>query len=80
MLQCERSSTSQLALLLGAGVLPVHAAGMFRRRCAARLQMLAPGMEPDSVVETPLAGMYEVRFGSIIVYLSDDAASCCAAI
>ena len=60
-------------LVLGAGVLPVHAAGDVPAALAARLQMLAPNMEPDYIAETPLAGMYEVRFGSIIVYLSDDA-------
>ena len=60
-------------LVLGAGVLPVHAAGDVPAALAARLQMLAPNMEPDYIAEAPLAGMYEVRFGSIIVYLSDDA-------
>ena len=29
-------------------------------------------MEPDHIAETPLAGIYEVRYGSIIVYLSGD--------
>ena len=60
-------------LVLGAGGLPVHAADDVPAALAARLQMLAPNMEPDYIVEAPLAGMYEVRFGSIIVYLSDDA-------
>ena len=60
-------------LVLGAGVLPVHGADDVPAALAARLQMLAPNMEPDYIVEAPLAGMYEVRFGSIIVYLSDDA-------
>ena len=39
---------------------------------SARLKVLAPDMEPDQVAAAPLAGMYEVRFGSIIVYLSSD--------
>ena len=59
-------------LLLGAGVLPAPAANDVPPALAARLQVLAPNMEPDHVVETRLAGLYEVRFGSIIVYLSGD--------
>ena len=59
-------------LLLGAGVLPAPAAADVPPALAARLQVLAPNMEPDHVTETPLAGLYEVRFGSIIVYLSGD--------
>ena len=59
-------------LLLGAGVLPAPAASDVPPALAARLQVLAPNMEPDHVTETPLAGLYEVRFGSIIVYLSGD--------
>ena len=39
---------------------------------SARLEILAPGMKPDHVAATALPGMYEVRFGSIIVYLSKD--------
>ena len=60
------------ALLLCAGLLPAHAAGDVPPALSARLKALAPDMEPDHVIETPLAGMYEVRFGSIIVYLSAD--------
>ena len=59
-------------IVLGAGVLPVHAAGDVPAALAARLEVLVPNMEPDYIVEAPLAGMYEVRFGSIIVYLSGD--------
>ena len=60
------------ALLLCAGLLPAHAADDVPPALSARLKALAPDMEPDHVIETPLAGMYEVRFGSIIVYLSAD--------
>jgi len=67
-----RKSIVVTALLVGAGCLPVHAAGDVPPALAARLAVLAPGAEPDHVVETRMAGMYEVRFGSIIVYLSGD--------
>ena len=60
------------ALLLCAGLLPAHAAGDVPPALSARLKALAPDREPDHVIETPLAGMYEVRFSSIIVYLSAD--------
>ena len=60
------------ALTIGAGSPPVHAAGGVPPALAARLAELAPGAKPDYVVETRMAGMYEVRFGSIIVYLSGD--------
>ena len=59
-------------LLLGAGFGPAHAAGDVPPALSARLEVLAPGMKPDHVAETALSGMYEVRFGSIIVYLSGD--------
>ena len=61
-----------VVLALGAALPPVQAAGDVPPALSARLQVLAPGMEPDHVVETALAGMYEVRYGSIIVYLSGD--------
>ena len=67
-----RKSIVVTALLVGAGCLPVHAAGDVPPALAARLAVLAPGAQPDHVVETRMAGMYEVRFGSIIVYLSGD--------
>lgn len=60
------------ALLLCAGLLPAHATGDIPPALSARLEALAPDMEPDHVIETPVAGMYEVRFGSIIVYISGD--------
>ncbi len=59
-------------LLLCAGFGPAHAVGDVPPALSARLEVLAPGMKPDHVTETALSGMYEVRFGSIIVYLSAD--------
>ena len=67
-----RTLTVVTALLLCAGLLPAHAAGDVPPALSARLKALAPDMEPDHVIETPLAGMYEVRFSSTIVYLSAD--------
>ena len=67
-----RTLVAVTALLVGAGCLPVHAAGDVPPALAARLAVLVPSAEPDHVVETRVAGMYEVRFGSIIVYLSGD--------
>ena len=49
-----------------------HAAGDVPPELSARLEVLAPGMSPDRIAESALPGMYEVRFGAIIVYLSDD--------
>ena len=60
------------ALSLCAGFLPAHAAGDVPPALSARLQALAPDMEPDHVMETGVSGIYEARFGSIIVYLSGD--------
>ena len=68
-----RTLVVMTTLLLCAGLqLPAHAAGDVPSALSARLEVLAPGMQPDHVVETPLDGVYEVRFGSIIVYLSAD--------
>ena len=61
-----------VVLLLSVGYRSVQAAGDVPPALSARLEVLAPGMTPDHVAETALSGMYEVRFGSIIVYLSDD--------
>ena len=60
------------ALSLCAGLLPAHAGGDVPPALSARLEALAPDMEPDHVMETGMSGMYEARFGSIIVYLSGD--------
>ena len=60
------------ATLLCLGLPPAHTAGDVPPALSARLAALVPDMEPDHVVETPLDGVYEVRFGSVIVYLSAD--------
>ena len=38
------------------------------------LQRLVPGRLPDSVEETPYKGLYEVAYGSEVVYISGDGA------
>ena len=48
------------------------AAGGVPPALSARLAALAPDSEPDHVAETPLTGLYEVRFGSTIVYVTGD--------
>ena len=60
------------ALLVCAGSMRALAAGDVPPALSARLEMLAPDTQPDHVTETALPGMYEVRYGSIVVYLSDD--------
>lgn len=37
-----------------------------------QLAKIVPGAEPSSVIETPIAGMYEVAFGTQILYMSAD--------
>ena len=59
-------------LSLCAGLLPAHAGGDVPPALSARLKSLVPNTEPDHVIETGMGGMYEVRFGSVIVYLSGD--------
>ena len=67
-----RTSIIATAALLCLGLPPAQAAGDVPPALSARLAALAPDMEPDHVVETPLGGMYEVQFGSVVVYLSGD--------
>ena len=67
-----RTLVAVSALLLTAGFVPAHSADTIPPPLEARLSDLAPGMKPDHIAETPLAGIYEVRYGSIIVYLSGD--------
>ena len=38
----------------------------------ASLKRLLPGLVPDSISQTPLDGLYEVTFGTRIVYVSGD--------
>jgi thiol:disulfide interchange protein DsbC len=37
-----------------------------------RMETLIPGVSPDTVVETPVEGVYEVRYGTQILYMSAD--------
>ena len=67
-----RLFNTMMALLLCAGLVPVYADGGIPAALSARLEALGPDRAPDHVAETPLAGLYEVRFGSLIVYLSGD--------
>ena len=60
------------ALVLWAGLAPVYADGGIPAALTARLEALAPDLDPDHIAETPVAGLYEVRFGSTIVYVSGD--------
>ena len=68
-----RTMIAVAALLSGIALEPAQADADVPAALSARLEVLAPGRKPDSVAETALAGMYEVRFGSFIVYLSEDA-------
>ena len=61
-----------VALLACAGFLPAQSAEDVPPALSARLALLVPDRQPDHVAETALPGMYEVRYGSIVVYLSDD--------
>ena len=67
-----RSINIITALVLWAGLAPTHADGGIPAALTARLEALAPDIDPDHIAETPVAGLYEVRFGSTIVYVSGD--------
>lgn len=58
-----------LALVLAAFSLSAMASEELVRE---RVQTLIPGAVPDAVVETPVAGVFEVRFGTQIFYMSAD--------
>ena len=60
------------ALLTCAGFLPAQAAEDVPAAISARLEVLVPGRQPDHVAPAALPGMYEVRYGSIVIYLSAD--------
>ena len=67
-----RSINIITALVLWAGFAPVYADGGIPAALTARLETLAPDLDPDHIAEAPVAGLYEVRFGSTIVYVSGD--------
>lgn len=41
-------------------------------RLTQSLAALLPNMKPDSIVETPINGLYEVMFGARLLYVSED--------
>jgi len=41
-------------------------------RLRARLDALAPGLEPDSIEPSPVEGVYQVAYGAQILYISED--------
>ena len=61
-----------LVLWAGLALAPAYADGGVPAALTERLEALAPDIDPDHVAETPVAGLYEVRFGSTIVYVSGD--------
>ena len=61
-----------LVLWAALALAPVHADGGIPAALTERLEALAPDLDPDHIAETPVAGLYEVRFGSTIVYVSGD--------
>lgn len=36
------------------------------------LEVLLPGLQPDSILPTPIGNLYEITFGTRIVYITDD--------
>ena len=67
-----RSITVLMVLLACTGLHAANVDDGVPPALSARLDVLAPGMQPDRVTETRLPGIYEVRFGTFIVYLTDD--------
>lgn len=49
-----------------------HAADAVPDAVTGTLDRVAPGAEPDSIRPAPLAGLWEVRYGAQIVYVSAD--------
>lgn len=58
-----------LPLSLACTVLPVLA----NDRVAARMAEVVPEVSPDSILPAPIPGMFEVRYGTDIFYVSEDA-------
>lgn len=42
------------------------------QKIRSSLQVLLPGLQPDSVRSTPLGNLYEITFGTRIVYVTED--------
>ncbi len=59
-----------ISLLAGTG--SAMAADQGEERVRASLGMLLPHLKIDSVAPTPIKGLYEVTFGSHIIYVTED--------
>lgn len=57
---------------LGAGSAVAADSGSFEQQIRNSLQVLLPGVVPDSVAETPIPGLYEVMFGPRLMYITGD--------
>lgn len=62
------------SLLLLAGGVATAATEMDQvdNKLRASLQVLLPNLQPDTIAETPINGLYEVTFGTRLVYVSAD--------
>jgi thiol:disulfide interchange protein DsbC len=58
-----------LPLLLAFAASPLLA----NDRVAARMAEVVPEVSPDSILPAPIPGMFEVRYGTDLFYVSDDA-------
>lgn len=58
-----------LALVLA---MPFLSASASEEVVRERMKTLIPGVTPDTVVETPVRNVFEVRFGTQILYMSGD--------
>lgn len=67
-----RTFTIMAALLACAGIPSAQSAEDVPPGLLARLQVLVPDRTPDHVGKSALPGMYEVRYDSVVVYLTDD--------
>jgi thiol:disulfide interchange protein DsbC len=63
---------SAAVVCLGAGSAVAADAGEVEQQIRNSLQVLLPGVVPDSVSETPIPGIYEVMFGPRLMYITGD--------
>ena len=63
--------TTILAMVLAGGAVAA-ADGTAEERVRNSLKVLLPGLVPDSVNDTPVDNLYEVTFGTKIVYVTGD--------
>jgi thiol:disulfide interchange protein DsbC len=64
-------ATSALALILAGGAV-ADTDGAAEERIRNSLKVLLPGLVPDSVNDTPVENLYEVTFGTKLVYVTGD--------